>query len=76
MAGSLTVLMSVRVRATLSSGAAAAAAAVAGLETLRLQLSMNPERPGEFSLSLRDTSSNGRIRVRSALSSSDRQEKG
>ncbi|XP_072543358.1 ranBP-type and C3HC4-type zinc finger-containing protein 1 [Salminus brasiliensis] len=56
MSGSLTVLMSVRVRAALSSGAAAAS------ETLRLQLSMNPERPGEFSLSLRDTPSSGHIR--------------
>ncbi|XP_036452373.1 ranBP-type and C3HC4-type zinc finger-containing protein 1 [Colossoma macropomum] len=57
MAGGLTVLMSVRVRVALSSGAAA------GSEALRLQLSMNPERPGEFSLSLRDTSSgSGRVR--------------
>ncbi|KAG9274623.1 sharpin [Astyanax mexicanus] len=56
MAGGLTVLMSVRVRAVLSSGAAA------GSESLRLQLSMNPERPGDFHLSLRDTPSSGHIR--------------
>ncbi|XP_066536409.1 ranBP-type and C3HC4-type zinc finger-containing protein 1 [Hoplias malabaricus] len=48
MSGSVTVLMSVRVRA-------------AGFDSLsqRLQLSMNPERPGEFTLSLRDTHSDG-----------------
>lgn len=62
-----TVLMSVRVslsRATLralrplrTQGAAEDDAA------LRLQLSMDPNRPGDFRLTLRDSGSNGRITV-------------
>lgn len=52
-----TVLMSVRV-SVCHSGIRPLCLPGAGSETLRLQLSMDPSRAGEFRLALRDTSGN------------------
>lgn len=63
-----TVLMSVRVsvsRATLRTlRPLRSPGAVEDDAALRLQLSMDPNRPGDFRLTLRDSGSNGRIMVR------------
>lgn len=62
-----TVLMSVRVsvsRGTLRTlRPLRSPAAVEDDAALRLQLSMDPNRPGDFRLTLRDSGSNGRIMV-------------
>lgn len=67
--GCLTVLMSVRV-SVCHSGIRPLCLPGAGDESLRLQLSMDPGKSGEFRLSLQDSSGTGRSVVSSQLDTS------